>query len=215
LVEPPLNLVHNILAQTSMQGVDVPAAGEARKHSWRERMSEAFGGVVAPLWGTVRQPRFGMSFGMALFSISLLLNVSGIKLQSLAKADLRPAAVVENARMSYYETSARVVKYYENLRLVYELESKVRELKRVATPVEGEQEQQPEQQRPQKNEKKPEGGLTEQERKQNQNYSRERTSVVLAEFHPPSSKIERRKMAIGFIPQASAAVEAELNRSQA
>jgi hypothetical protein len=33
-------------------------------------------------------------------------------------------------------TSGRVVKYYENIRFVYQIESKVREFKRVTTPAE-------------------------------------------------------------------------------
>jgi hypothetical protein len=32
--------------------------------------------------------------------------------------------------MRYYETTSRVVKYYENIRLVYEVESRLQELKR-------------------------------------------------------------------------------------
>ncbi len=39
---------------------------------------------------------------------------------------LRPAAI----RHTYYNTQARVVRYYENIRFVYEVESRVRELKR-------------------------------------------------------------------------------------
>src|SRR5208337_3717481 len=35
---------------------------------------------------------------------------------------------------TYYSTEARVVRYYENIRLVYEIESRVRDLRRAATP---------------------------------------------------------------------------------
>jgi hypothetical protein len=80
----------------------------------------------------VRQPRFAMSFGMIFFSASACLSLAGVKLSDVRRADLRPAAI----RRNYYETSGRVKKYYDNLRFVYELESRVREFKRATTPVE-------------------------------------------------------------------------------
>ena len=39
-------------------------------------------------------------------------------------------------KRTYYETTGRVVKYYENIRFVYEIESRVREFKRVTAPPE-------------------------------------------------------------------------------
>ena len=39
-------------------------------------------------------------------------------------------------RHTYYNTQARVVRYYENIRFVYEVESRVRELKRNIRPAE-------------------------------------------------------------------------------
>jgi len=73
-----------------------------------------------------------MSFGMAFFSLSVTLSLAGVKLTDLRHLDLRPAAI----KRTYYETSGRVVKYYENIRLVYEIESRVREFKRATTPAE-------------------------------------------------------------------------------
>jgi hypothetical protein len=105
------------------------------------------------------QPRFAMSFGMAFFSITLVLNVTGVKLSSLRAADLRPSAI----KRSYYEASGKLVKYYENIRFVYELETKVRDLKRAATPAEGKTDREKDQQ----NEKKGNGP----EEQNNQNYS--------------------------------------------
>src|SRR3989475_12820160 len=79
-----------------------------------------------------RQPGFAMSFGMAFFSLSVTLSLAGVKLTDLRHWDLRPAAI----KRTYYETSGRVVKYYENIRLVYEIESRVREFNRATTPAE-------------------------------------------------------------------------------
>ena len=69
---------------------------------------------------------------MAFFSLSVALSVAGVKVSDLRQLDLRPSAV----KRTYYETSGRVVKYYENIRFVYEIESRVREFKKVATPAE-------------------------------------------------------------------------------
>ena len=80
----------------------------------------------------MRQPRFVMSFGMIFFSFSLGLNVAGVKPADVAKVDLRPSAL----RHAYNDAQIKVVKYYDNIRFVYEIESKVRELKRANTPAE-------------------------------------------------------------------------------
>ncbi len=73
-----------------------------------------------------------MSFGMAFFSLSVALSVLGVKPADLRSVSLRPTAI----RHTYYNTQARVVRYYENIRFVYEVESRVRELKRNVTPAE-------------------------------------------------------------------------------
>jgi hypothetical protein len=131
-VEPPKNLVHNILAKTS--GVEERYQEQVveRKPS---RFALALGWlqpVLAGTWATVRQPRFGMSVAMAFFSVSLVMSVAGIKVNDLAKVDLRPSAV----RRTYYSTQARVVKYYTNMRVFYEIESRVRDVQRATTPAE-------------------------------------------------------------------------------
>ena len=67
---------------------------------------------------------------MAFFSVSLLLSAAGVKLTDIRYLDLRPSAVVTK----YYQARGHVVKYYENIRFVYELETRVRELRRTTTP---------------------------------------------------------------------------------
>jgi hypothetical protein len=184
-VEPPANLVHNILAATS---------GVAEKHApqvpvtpgFGERLQRWVGFMVQPLWATVRQPRFAMSFGMAFFSISIALSVAGVKVSDVKRLDLRPTAI----RRNYHETSARVVKYYENIRFVYEIESRVRDLKRVASPAEPAPKETQEEAPPKNNTSgKP-------EERQERNYSRGESQPVLAS-------------AAGALPWA------EMNRSKA
>jgi hypothetical protein len=67
---------------------------------------------------------------MAFFSIALTLNLTGIKLTEVRAADLRPSRVRATVTRQFYSTNEQVMKYYENLRLVYEMEARVRELRR-------------------------------------------------------------------------------------
>src|SRR5581483_10597870 len=133
-VEPPVNLVSNILVATT--GLDTnrlrALAAQPSQPSIVDRFRDLLATFVSPVWALARQPRFVMSFGMAFFSLSVALSVSGVKVNDLAHVDLRPSAI----RRSYYETSGRVQKYYENIRFVYEIESRVREFKRATTPAE-------------------------------------------------------------------------------
>jgi hypothetical protein len=175
-VEPPAMLVHNILAATvgidtvRMQGTFVPV-----RATWIERVAEFGRMVVSPIARVARQPRFAMSFGMAFFSLSISLSLFGVKLSDVRHADLRPSAIKRN----YYETSGRVVKYYENIRFVYEIESRVREFKRATTPAEP---------APQKKENQKNDNTSGQpDDKQQRNYSQGETQVMLAALpdNPP------------------------------
>src|SRR3954464_15586515 len=118
-VEAPANLLHNILAATSER--DAAPRKIAKAEMTLARMRASIRSIVTPLM----QPRLAGTFAMAFFSLSLLMNVAGIKVSDVAKIDLRPSAI----QKTYYSASSRVVKYYENLRFVYEVESKVREIK--------------------------------------------------------------------------------------
>jgi hypothetical protein len=170
-VEPPASLIHNILAATTVQTSAAIAA--APKLGWKQRLSEVWADVLAPFRALVAQPRMAMTGAMALFSVSLSLNLAGVKLGDLRHMDLRPSALKEQVTMKYYETTSRVVKYYENIRLVYEVESRLQELKR-ATTTEPDSEQRPRDRNKTENEK-------DKERKQNY-YSMDRQHVQLAKW---------------------------------
>jgi hypothetical protein len=166
-VEPPASLVHNILASTT--GVDTQRQGAsvaAPQFSGWERAQAWISDALQPVWATIRQPRFAMSFGMAFFSLSVALSMLGVKASDLRSISLRPAAI----RHTFYNTQARVVRYYENIRFVYEVESRLRELKRNMTPAEP---------APQKKDHK--NDTTEQpEQKQERNYSPSQDQLILA-----------------------------------
>ncbi|MFZ0797531.1 MAG: hypothetical protein WCA13_14125 [Terriglobales bacterium] len=173
-VEPPAHLLHNILAATSgvVSRRPLAAAAEGRTPPFGERMRERWDSFSAsffrPVAAFVRQPRFAMSFGMIFFSVSLILNFAGFKPADVAKVDLRPAAL----RHAYNEAQIKVVKYYDNIRFVYEIESKVRELKRANTPAEPGPVEQKE------NRKNNTSGQPDQ--RQDRNYSQEYNQPVLA-----------------------------------
>ena len=170
-VDPPVNLVHNILVATSGVETRRLQAIHPVQPSWWERFTKS---VLAPAFAVARQPRFALSFGMAFFSVSVAFSISGVNLTDIRHADLRPSAI----KRSYYEASGRVVKYYENIRFVYEIESRVQQFKRATTPAEpGPQEEN----KPQKENNNNTSGQPEQ--RQERNYSRWEGQPVLASLH--------------------------------
>jgi hypothetical protein len=170
-VEPPASLVNNILASTT--GVDtqrlrVTARAPQPRVSWLERLQASF---LEPIWAAVRQPRFAMSFGMAFFALSVSLTVAGVKPGEAAQTVAQMVAHPSSIRHTYYSTQARVVRYYENIRFVYEVESRVRELKRNIAPA------QPAPAKPKDNK----NDTTQQpEQKQERNYSQTDNHLILA-----------------------------------
>ena len=73
-----------------------------------------------------------------------------------------------------YEAQGRVVKYYENIRFVYEIESRVQELKRATTPEESTP--------PAEKRKEHKDHSENPDQKQYQNYSREQEAVTVAQW---------------------------------
>jgi len=120
---PPQNLVHNILAMTS--GAAPVVRIEPRVSRW-ERLRRELGMAFAP----VLTPRFGMSMGMAFFSIMLVLDMAQIRIKDLT---------AHNLSHTFYRSENKVMKYYENTRLAYELESRVRELRKADDETEREE----------------------------------------------------------------------------
>src|ERR1700730_4325954 len=182
-VEPPAHLVHNILAATTGVVSTRPLAarpdfgtspfGERARAGW-DAYSPCF---FRPVMAFARQPRFVMSFGMIFFSFSMALSVAGVKPSDVAKVNLRPSAL----RHAYNDAQIKVVKYYDNIRFVYEIESKLRELKRANTPAEPGPKEQKE------NRKNNTSGQPDQ--RQDRNYSREYNQPVLAALRDASPAV--------------------------
>lgn len=127
--EIPAGLVERILAQTG--------PGHKAAHP----VLAGAGGVVLPampawqrpgLMGFVRrwaEPRLMMTAAMAFFSIALTLNLTGIRLSQIRLSDLRPTAVRSFMERRLTMASVPLIRYYDHLRLVYEVQSRMRELR--------------------------------------------------------------------------------------
>jgi hypothetical protein len=78
------------------------------------------------------EPRLLMTAAMAFFSIALTLNLTNVRLSSLRLSDLRPTAVRSFVERRVTMASTPIVRYYDHLRFVYEVESRMREMRRTS-----------------------------------------------------------------------------------
>jgi hypothetical protein len=122
--EPPATLALRIISQTSgsQLGGLTPAVAGGQLLPIQPRAYRFFG--FAELRNALYQPRLAMTAAMAFFSISLTLSLTGIRLSAIHLADLKPS----NLRQQFYQTDARVIRYYDNLPVVAEVESRMQEM---------------------------------------------------------------------------------------
>jgi hypothetical protein len=157
--EVPAGLLDKILAKTGpghaagtdWSGLPIPAGAGAG-------VVPAF---VPPVWQQpgflartrqAMQPRLLMTAAMAFFSIALTLNITGarlpnVRVTALRMSDMRPRAMRAYMERQLTMASVPIVRYYDHLRFVYEVESRVRELRGEAED-EGGQQRKEEQPRP-------------------------------------------------------------------
>src|SRR5579863_720738 len=110
-LEPPPWLVPKILRAT---------IGE-RQPSWAERLSAWFKPVL--------QARVVYGVAMAVFSLSMIADVAGVNLRHVKAQDLNPRNWVYQANRNGHLLLGRVEKYYYDLKVVYEIESRLRQLR--------------------------------------------------------------------------------------
>jgi hypothetical protein len=145
--EVPEGLLDKILAQTGPGQAEgyglVPAGGNVLP--------------MPPAWqrpgfmGRIRrfaEPRLMMTAAMAFFSIALTLNLTGVRVTSLRLSDLRPTAVRSFMQRRITMASTPIIRYYDHLRFVYEVESRVREFRRTTQGDNDNNQQQPNPTRP-------------------------------------------------------------------
>ncbi|MGB8029087.1 MAG: zf-HC2 domain-containing protein [Terracidiphilus sp.] len=129
--DAPAGLLERILAHTGpghATSMPVPALAGSR----------AVPAFVPPVWQQAgffartrqaMQPGLLMTAAMAFFSIALTLSLTGVRLSTLRLADLRPVAVRSYMVRQLNMASVPIVRYYDHLRFVYEVESRVRQLR--------------------------------------------------------------------------------------
>lgn len=98
------------------------------------------------------EPRLMLTAAMAFFSIAMTLSLTGVRLSSVRLSDLRPSAISSTVR-SFVErrlmmASTPIIRYYDHSRLIYEVQTRMRELRR-STQGEGQGENNDLQQKPQ------------------------------------------------------------------
>lgn len=113
--EPPAELLTRILHQIP-QGRQRAAEGP----SWWRRL---FGGWIE----SVLQPRYAMGMAMTILSFSMLARFTGIEPRQLNPQDLDPVKIWQSIDDRTHRIWDRAVKYYDNLRLVIEVQSQLKE----------------------------------------------------------------------------------------
>jgi hypothetical protein len=68
-----------------------------------------------------------MGMAMTILSLSMLGRFAGIEVRQLNPADLDPAKIVMSIEDRAHRGWLAVVKYYESLRLVYEIQTRIQE----------------------------------------------------------------------------------------
>lgn len=113
-IAPPPDLVTRIAHQIPAGKAHAPAVSGLRR--W-------FARYLQP----VLQPRFAMGMAMTILSFSMLGRFAGLEPRQLKPADLNPVKVWQTADDKLYRSWQRAVKYYESLRVVYEIRSRLSE----------------------------------------------------------------------------------------
>lgn len=111
-LEPPAWLIPNILRATFGQ----------KKPTLKEQLMAVLRLAV--------QPGFAYTVAMAVFSFSIIVSTAGINLKNLTLKDLSPRTLAYRATRTGYQLYGRAEKFYYDLRVVYEIESRLRQLRR-------------------------------------------------------------------------------------
>ncbi|MBI4874798.1 MAG: zf-HC2 domain-containing protein [Acidobacteria bacterium] len=114
-VQPPAELVTRILFQ-----IPTRRPSEGSRSGIGQRIRSWFEPIL--------QPRLAMGMAMTILSFAMLGRFAGIQPRQLTAADLNPVRVWATLDDRCHRSWERAVKYYENLRFVYEIQSRLKEL---------------------------------------------------------------------------------------
>jgi hypothetical protein len=84
---------------------------------------------LAAYFRPIFQPRVAYPIAMTVFTFSVLVNAAGLNLRSLRFEDLNPRTWMGMADRQGHLLYARAEKFYYDLRVVYEIESRIRQLR--------------------------------------------------------------------------------------
>src|SRR5580700_6071615 len=107
-IEEPPQLIQNILDATI--GPHTQKAGWKKWFTW------------VPI---LRQPRFAMGLVTVAASLTIVIHSTGITPAKLKRADLSPASLFRSANRQVHLTYARSAKFVNDLRVVYEIQSRL------------------------------------------------------------------------------------------
>jgi len=127
--EVPAGLLDKLLAQTgpgqvaglglaTPAGNVVPVMIVAQRQNLMARLRRFAG------------PRLLMTAAMAFFSIAVTLNLTGVRLSRIRMSDLKPTSLKMYVQRQFTTASTPIIRYYDHLRFVYEVQSRMRELRR-------------------------------------------------------------------------------------
>ena len=121
-VEPPPELVTHLLFEAP----------------WHKAKT----GRLAGIFSSILQPRFALSMAMTILSLSMLWR----PFHQMDKSDLQPSKVWAGLEDRAYRVWGRTVKFYDNLKFVYQIQTTLREWQQdqeTQTPAAGAEGQQP------------------------------------------------------------------------
>jgi anti-sigma factor RsiW len=98
-----------------------------RKKAERKRSSTGLWDGLLGFFAPVLQPRFVMGMAMTVLSISMVGQLTGTRIDQVTAADLKPAAIWSSVEYRAQRVWDRATKYYESLRVVYEMRTRVQE----------------------------------------------------------------------------------------
>ncbi len=117
-VEVPPTLVNKILFEVRAGGL---APVRVSKRRWLGRWLEP-----------VLQPKFAMGMAMTILSFAMLGRMAGVPIRPLKPSDLQPAKVWATVEDRAWHSWQKARKYYESLRLVYEIRETLSDLNEAA-----------------------------------------------------------------------------------
>jgi hypothetical protein len=87
-----------------------------------------FGRFVQRWLQPLLQPKLAMGMAMTILSFAMLEKCTGIQVQHIQPADLNPVRILDGFEDRIVRTKDRAIKYYENIRLVYEIQSRLKQM---------------------------------------------------------------------------------------